>query len=551
MPGEFEKVGVVGLGTMGAGIAEVFARCGHDVVGVDQTAEQVESGRRHLEDSTDRARRRGRMSDEERGALLDRVRCTTSLDEVASCGLVIEAVVERLDVKQEVFRRLDTVVAMDTVLATNTSSLSVTAIAASSSRPGRVVGLHFFNPAPVQDFVEVVSTVVCDPDVVRAVERLVTDLGKSPVVVGDRAGFIANALLFGYLNSAVAMLESGHASRDDIDAAMRLGCGFPMGPFQLLDLVGLDTAYSILESMYREGHSSRHAPSALLGRLVTAGLVGRKSGRGFYRYGERADAESPGGSDRAAAQAARRSWALGVVGSGALATATADLLRGPGRDVVAIGSDGDLGPVARADVVVDATGGEVTASSALFSRLGATCRPGAVLASASPAVRVAPLAAASGRLGDVVGMHRASMNSAPGVMEVVSTVTTTQRTRQVASALCHAAGVPPVHCHDRTGCIVDALVYPYLNDAVAMVGSGYATVPQVDAAMHDGCALPAGPFDMLDAVGADVALEVQRALFQSRHDPGLAPAALLEQLVALGHTGPTNGRPGFRDLSEG
>jgi 3-hydroxybutyryl-CoA dehydrogenase len=429
--------------------------------------------------------------------------------------------------------------------------LSVTAIAASSSRPGRVVGLHFFNPAPVQGFVEVVSTVVSDPEVVRAVERLVTDLGKSPVVVGDRAGFIANALLFGYLNSAVAMLESGHASRDDIDAAMRLGCGFPMGPLQLLDLVGLDTAYSILDSMYREGHSSRHAPSALLGRLVTAGLVGRKSGQGFYRYGEQAGPEGLGVSDRGAARAEERSWALGVVGSGALATATADLLRGPGREVVAIGTDGDLEGVALTDVVVDATGGDLTASSALFSRFGAICRPGVILASASRALPVAPLAAASGRLGDVVGMRHASMNSAPGVMEVVSTVATTQRAREVASALCDAAGVPPVHCDDRPGSVVDALVYPHLNDAVAMVGSGYATVSQVDAAMHDGCALPAGPFEMLDSVGADVALEVQRALFQSRHDPGLAPAALLEQLVGLGYTGPSNGRRGFRDLSAG
>jgi 3-hydroxybutyryl-CoA dehydrogenase len=164
---------------------------------------------------------------------------------------------------------------------------------------------------------------------------------------------------------------------------------------------------------------------------------------------------------------------------------------------------------------------------------------------------VAPLASASGRLGDVVGVHYVSMNAAPGVVEVVSTVTTAQRTREVVSALCDAAGVRPVHCHDRPGSIVDALVYPYLNDAVAMVGSGYATVAQVDAAMRDGCALPAGPFEMLDAAGADVALEVQRALFQSRHDPGLVPAALLEQLVGLGYTGPSNGRRGFHDLSEG
>jgi 3-hydroxybutyryl-CoA dehydrogenase len=549
MSREFRTVGVVGLGTMGAGIAEVFARGGFRVVAVEQSDDLVETGRRHLRQSTERAVRRGRMTDEQQHALLDRITTSTALDDLEGCDLVVEAVVERLDVKQAIFGRLDAVVAADAVLATNTSSLSVTAIASSSVHPERVVGLHFFNPAPVQTYVEVVGTVVSQPSVVTAVERLVRDLGKSPVVVGDRSGFVANALLFGYLNAAVRMLESGHASRDDIDAALRLGCGFPMGPLQLLDLVGLDTALQILDTMYREGRSARHAAAPLLRRLVTAGLVGRKSARGFYVYGPREDARpdgshQPDGSGEAVPETIR----VGVVGTGALAAATADLLRSPSVDVASVPRDGDQDFLASSDLVVDATGGDLTASSDLFRRLGRVCRDDCVLASASSELAVAPLAAASGRPGDALGLRPVSLNGATGVVEIVSTRATTERARQSASAVCAAADVQAVHCSDRPGRVVDALVYPYLNDAVAMLESGYATVVEIDAAMRDGCALPAGPFEMLDAIGADSALAVLRALHAGGHDPSLAPAALLEQVVSLGHTAGQTGRGGFRDL---
>jgi len=280
----FSTIGVIGLGTMGAGIAEVFARNGFAVVGVEQTEEQLERGRQHLEHSTARAVKRGKLSAEEQHQLVDRITFTTALDGVADCDLVIEAVVEHLDVKQKVFRQLDEIVRPDAVLATNTSSLSVTAISAATSEPRRVVGMHFFNPAPVQEFVEVVSTVVTEPDVVADVQALARRLGKNPVVIGDKAGFIANALLFGYLNHAVSMYENRYASREDIDAAMRLGAGYPMGPLALLDLIGLDTAYEILDTMYRQGRNRLHAPAPILKQMVTAGLLGRKSGRGFYTY---------------------------------------------------------------------------------------------------------------------------------------------------------------------------------------------------------------------------------------------------------------------------
>ncbi|MEQ4546294.1 3-hydroxyacyl-CoA dehydrogenase family protein, partial [Nocardioides kribbensis] len=279
---DFTAIGVVGLGTMGAGIAEVFARHGFAVVGVELSEESVARGRQYLEHSTGRAVRRGKLTEEEQAELLGRVTLTTSLKDLADVDLVVEAAVESMATKQAIFRELDAIVGPDTVLATNTSSLSVTELSSATSRPGRVVGVHFFNPAPVQKLVEVVRTVVTEPAVLDDVQALLGRLGKSPVVCGDKAGFIANTLLFGYLNHAASMFEGRYASREDIDAAMRFGCGYPMGPLALLDLIGLDTAYEILETMYRQGRDRLHAPAPILKQMVTAGLLGRKTGRGFY-----------------------------------------------------------------------------------------------------------------------------------------------------------------------------------------------------------------------------------------------------------------------------
>src|SRR4051812_1801709 len=274
MAREFKTIGVVGLGTMGAGIAEVFARNGYDVVGVEVDEEGAERGRQHLSHSTARAVARGKLTEDEQKALLDRVTFTTALKELEAADLVVEAVVESLEVKKSIFKELEGIVREDAILATNTSSLSVTEISTANSHPGRVIGVHFFNPAPVQAFVEIVQTVVTEPEVLEEVSGLVQALGKNPVVCGDKAGFIANTLLFGYLNHAVSMYENRYASREDIDAAMRFGCGSPMGPLALLDLIGLDTAYEILDTMYRQGRDRLHAPAPILKQMVTAGLLG-------------------------------------------------------------------------------------------------------------------------------------------------------------------------------------------------------------------------------------------------------------------------------------
>ena len=281
---DFSSIGVIGLGTMGAGIAEVFARNGYTVIGVEQTEESLERGRQHVEHSTSRAVKRGKLDEATAAELVGHITFTTDIADVKDCGLVVEAVVERLSVKQEIFRALDGIVRLDAILATNTSSLSVTEIGTATSHPGRVIGVHFFNPAPVQNLVEIIRTVVTEPTVLDDAADLARSLRKTPVVVGDKAGFIANALLFGYLNHAAAMFEGHYATREDLDAAMRYGCGYPMGPLALLDLIGLDTAYEILDTMYKQGRDRLHAPAPILKQMVSAGLLGRKSGRGFYTY---------------------------------------------------------------------------------------------------------------------------------------------------------------------------------------------------------------------------------------------------------------------------
>ena len=263
---EISRVGVVGLGTMGAGIAEVFARNGYAVTAVEADPARAERGLAAIAGSTERAVSRGKLTSDERDQVLARVKVGAELEALADADLVIEAVPEDLDLKRELFGKLDAITGPSAILATNTSSLSVTDIAVATARPAQVAGMHFFNPAPVQGFVEIVRTVVSDQEVIDDLAGVAESLGKEPVVVGDRAGFIANALLFGYLNHAVSMYESRYASREDIDAAMRLGCGLPMGPLALLDLIGLDTAYEILDTMYRQGRDRLHAPSPKIGR---------------------------------------------------------------------------------------------------------------------------------------------------------------------------------------------------------------------------------------------------------------------------------------------
>ena len=277
-------IGIAGSGLMGSGIAEVAARSGFEVVIRSRSQSGADAAVGRIAKSLAKQVKKGKASDGERDEALGRVRATSDLGEFELCDIVIESVIEDLETKRELFRELDRVCAHGAILATNTSTLPVIEMAMATERPDRVVGLHFFNPAPKMPLVEVVQALTTSPETVAAVRRFAESCGKDAVTVKDKAGFIVNALLFPYLNGAVQMVDAGVASRDDIDTAMKGGCGFPMGPLELLDLVGLDTSVAILTALNDEQPSPCTTPAPLLKRMVAANQLGRKTARGFYDY---------------------------------------------------------------------------------------------------------------------------------------------------------------------------------------------------------------------------------------------------------------------------
>ncbi|AOT62027.1 3-hydroxyacyl-CoA dehydrogenase family protein [Streptomyces rubrolavendulae] len=585
-------IAVVGLGTMGAGIAEVLARAGREVVGIDVSEAAARRAVAALAASTARSVSRERITEEERRDILARFRTYSDLQAAADADLVIEVVPESYELKQQVVRALDGIVRPTAIIATGTNALSVTRLAADSARPERVLGLHFFNPAPAMKLVEVVSSVLTAPQAVAAVTELAHALGKEPVSVGDRPGFVADGLLFGYLNQAAAMYESKYASREDIDAAMRLGCGLPMGPLALLDLIGVDTARTVLEAMYAESRDRLHAPAPILKQLAEAGLTGRKAGRGFYTYAAPDSAEvvpdaltpPPGGEGGAKPREVR---SVGVAGSGTMASGIAEVFAKAGYGVVLaarsqekadaakariatslarsvdrgrmtpeardatlerISPAGSLDAFAEVDLAVEAVAEDLAVKRQLFAALDKICKPGAVLATTTSSLPVVACARATSRPQDVIGMHFFNPAPAMKLVEVVRTVLTADDTHATVRAVTARIRKHPVDCGDRAGFIVNALLFPYLNNAVKMVQEHYATLDDIDAAMKLGGGYPMGPFELLDVVGLDVSLAIERVLHEEFREPGLAPAPLLEHLVAAGCLGRKTGR-GFREYA--
>ena len=389
---EFNKFGVVGLGTMGAGIAEVFARAGFSVTGVEIDDDALGRGRGHIEKSLGKSLDKGRITSAEHDGILGRIAFSTDREALADADFVVEAVPERMDLKRDVFGDLDRICPPGTILATNTSSLSVTEIAALTGRPSRVVGLHFFNPAPVMKLVEVVTTLSTAPETAEISAEVAKRIGKTPVRVGDRGGFVANALLVPYINDAIAAYERGLGSREEIDAAVQKAAGLPMGPLTLADLVGIDVCLAVMDVLWDEFRGQRYATAPLLRRMVAAGHLGRKTGRGFYTYGGAENAAEP-------------------------------LPEGPVAQAVRSGARGfDL---------------------------------------------------------------------------------------------------------------ADLLLAPHIDDALRMVGDGYATAADVDTAMRFGCGYPQGPLEMLDERGVT---SVAKAL-DGLSAAGLAPATRSPLLLELGRTG--------------
>jgi 3-hydroxybutyryl-CoA dehydrogenase len=494
-PTDIPEVAVIGLGLMGSGIAELVARSGRRVNAIEVDRGFLDQGMARLRASLDRAVSRGKLTEADRADVLARTRPTTDIAAgVADADLVIEAIPERMELKRALFAQLDEACRPDAILATNTSSLSITEIAGGTKYPERVAGLHFFNPAPVMKLVEVISTVLTSPDIAETLALLARDLRKTPVKVDDRAGFVVNALLVPYLNHAIRLLETAQATREDIDKAMTVGLGLPMGPLTLLDLIGLDTDLAVLETLQDAFGGTRYRPAPLLRKLNDARLLGRKTGRGFYDY------------QRQSAPA-----------------------------------DGDQAPVPAEVAVIPDPDGRLDELASRITEVGINVVPqpsdqtGLVIVAADPKHRVLDAALAAGHPADVVGIaFVAAGHSKPGLAEMVLPDVTAARTAAKAAALAARIGLNAVISRDRPGFITEALAYVQFNDAVRMVQDGYASAADIDTAMMLGCGYPRGPLEMLDEAGAAKVASVLEAMHAATGDPAFTPVPMLAEYATAG-----------------
>ena len=582
--GSIERVGVVGCGTMGSGITELVARQGLPVCFVEVDDAAVEAGFHRIRNALERQIAREKLAADERDAILGLISGSTDWQTLSDCDLVLEAVPEDLALKQDSFRRIDEVVRADAIIATNTSSLPVMDIAIHSRRPNRVLGFHFFNPAPVMALIELVRTVVTDEAVVAAARQFAETIGKQPVVVGDRRGFIANQLLFPYLNQAVGMVEDGYATKEDVDAAMRFGAGLPMGPIALTDLVGIDTFVGIMDAIHAQFDDTRFAPKPILGQLAAAGYTGRKAGRGFYEY-EEPDSSRVVPDEHArppADPATIAEWGtVGVLGTGTMASGIVEVCAKAGYDVVVRGRSKEkaesvaarvarsmqrmvdkgrlteedmvatlarikptvhLDDLAPSDVVIEAVAEDLEVKRALFQEVAPILKPDTVLTTTTSSLSVIECAMATDRPERVLGLHFFNPAAIMKLVEIVPTVRTDPAVVEQARAFVDRIGKVGVLCGDRAGFIVNTLLFPYLNDAVKMLESHYATAEEIDTAMKLGAAYPMGPFQLMDVVGLDITLAILERLKEEYRQPSFEPAGLLRHLVEVGFLGRKAGR---------
>lgn len=560
-------IGIVGLGAVGEALLRMLHGADHDVMAIDADLDAVARVRRRTK-ALEAAAPDGRRSGE--------VVVTDDWAALGRATLVIEAVPDDRGTKEEVLRRIRETCQDGTVIVTTTSSQSVARLAIVCGRPADLVALRFLTPPVPGSAVEPVRTPMTSATTARALDRLVSSLGLEPVRIGARPGADAVTLVYAYLNRAVSLYEQGYATRDDIDTAMRLGCSLPEGPLQLLDRIGLDTVHAVLDGLHARTAEPALRPSALLAELVADGRLGRKTGSGFYDYDDLGDAARPdpgghGGAGRAAP--VRR---VGVIGSGTMARGIAEVTAAAGLPTVLVARsrakaeaalseiEGSLTravrrgrisvptkntaiglleraegitAVADCDVVVEAVAEDIEAKRRVFGQLGSVCASDALLATVTSSLSVAECAAASGRPGQVIGMHFFNPAPAMRLVELGRTPDTGDGTLATARALCERLGKTAVVCPDRAGFIVNFLLFPYLGDAIRLLERGDTDIEEIDAAVRQGFGYPMGPFTLLDTIGLDVSLAIQQRLYEAFQEPRFAPCPELELLVAAGRLG--------------
>jgi 3-hydroxybutyryl-CoA dehydrogenase len=569
MTSRFTTAWIIGLGAVGSATAVLLARSGLRVVGVESDAAALATAIRRIDQRVTEEARTEALPHSAVAEIRGRIELTTRMDQARPADIVIEAVPERLATKAGVLASANALCGAETVFVTTAMGLSVTEIAARSGRMPRTVGLTLCEPGHVKPgaAVELACTAVTDQDVRTAMRDFVHGLGLVPVDVHDHPGFIGNALLLGFLNNAAAMYNAGYASRDDIDTAMTLGCGLPVGPLALLDRMGIDVVVDGLTALHERTGTREHRPTSLLTAMVAAGLLGEKSGRGFYRHPDDGPATSTGALGIAAPRPVER---IGVIGAGTMATGIAEVLSTAGHATTLVARNGlrakearvaversldrrvrrgrmaaddldtamdrltcatELGAVAECDLVIEAVAEDIAVKREVFRALDRLARPGAVLVTTTSSLSVLECATATSRPEDVLGMHFFNPAPAMRLVEIVRTSLTAPDAVATAHALAAALGKQSVSCTDRTGFIVNALLFPYLNNAVAMVEQRHVSVEDVDRVMTEGHGYPMGPFQLLDVIGLDVSLAIQQSLHATFADRTLAPARYLTDLV--------------------
>ncbi|MES9542851.1 MULTISPECIES: 3-hydroxyacyl-CoA dehydrogenase [unclassified Actinomadura] len=557
---------VIGPGTAGSALIAAFAAGGLDVVAVARDEAAAARGRRRV---------LTRLGGEAEAAR--RVEFTTDPGRATACELVVEALPERDGLKDRALVRLGAACAAEAVLATTATGASVTRLASVSGRVDRLIGIRPAGTAALPALLEIVHTPFTDAAVRAWAEAMAEALGMDRVMVGDRPGHIGGGLVLAYLNAAVRMRERRYASPRDIETAMMLGCGLPRGPLAELDRIGLDTALDALTELHDRTGESRYAPAPLLRQMVAAEMLGEKSGRGFL-VGAAPDRGPVAHPDPVVPPATS---AVGILGTGTMATGIAEVCARAGHSTVLVGRTevrakeavaaveqsmhraasrglakpgeveaavarlsgaADASALTACDVVIEAVTEDAAIKREVFASLDRVCRPGALLGTTTSSLPVIGCAMATGRPEQVVGLH--FFNPAPRMrlVEVVRTVRTSDEAAHRARAFCAALGKQVVGCTDRTGFIVNALLFPYLNQAAQLLADGYASADAVDLVMSRGWGYPMGPLRLLDTIGLDVSLAIQRSLHGASGRPADAPARDLRTLVSAGLLGRKSGR---------
>jgi 3-hydroxybutyryl-CoA dehydrogenase len=570
----FPAVSVIGLGTVGSALTARLGAAGIKVTAVESSPATLANGR----DRVARALAAG-------GAVAGgSIEYGCDIDAIEESRLVIEAVPERFQDKVAALQRANAVCGPETVFATTTSALPLAEIAAASGLRSRLVGLHPVSPEPDVTICELTSIRLTDPAALNSVRDLIHALGHVPVEIDPRSRYIAGSLLMSYLNSAVTMYEQCYATRDDIDTAITLGCGLPLGPLAQLDAIGLDVALDTLTALYERTRDEQYTPRPLLAAMVSAGWLGRKTGRGFYAYcAETADSTGPGNRPRQEPgdEPIRN---VGVLGSGVMATGIAELCAVTGHPTVLVartatrakeamatverslerrvtrgrltperasealgrlGCVSELEALADSHLVIEAVAEDLAIKRECFLALDRVCPAGALFATGTSSLPVIECASVTARAEGFVGMHFFNPAPAMKLVEVTRTALTSPETLSAVTAFCIAAGKRPVTCTDRTGFIVNALLVPYLNGAAHMLDEGFLAADDLDTVFRNGRGHPMGPIELLDVVGLDIVLAATRQLHESFGASHLAPARSLETLVAKGRLGRKSGR-GFR-----